>query len=73
MIDMKTDDFARRGIDSENESEWRAFRYVMGEMSPAEADAFEEILAIDQEMRELVRGARASWRICSNPVRSVTL
>jgi anti-sigma-K factor RskA len=54
MIDMKTDDFARRGTDSENESEWRAFRYVMGEMSPADADAFEEILATDQEMRELV-------------------
>ncbi len=54
MIDMKTDDFARRGIDSENDSEWRAFRYVMGEMSPAEVDAFEEILATDQEMRELV-------------------
>ncbi len=51
---MKTDDFARRGTDSENESEWRAFRYVLGEMSPAEADAFEEILATDQEMRELV-------------------
>ena len=54
MIDMKTDDFARRGIDSENDSEWRAFRYVLGEMSPAEAEAFEEILATDQEMRELV-------------------
>ncbi len=51
---MKTDDFDRRGIDSENESEWRAFRYVLGEMSPAETDAFEEVLAIDQEMRELV-------------------
>jgi anti-sigma-K factor RskA len=54
MIAMKTDDFARRGTDLENESEWRAFRYVLGEMSPAEADAFEEILATDQEMRELV-------------------
>jgi anti-sigma-K factor RskA len=55
MIDMKTDDFAHRGIDSpDGDSAWRAFRYVMGEMSPAEAEAFEETLASDQEARELV-------------------
>ena len=55
MIDMKTDDFARRGIDSpESDSEWRAFRYVLGELSPAETEAFEEVLAADQAMRELV-------------------
>jgi hypothetical protein len=63
MIDMKTDDFARHEADSENESEWRAFRYVMGEMSPAEVDAFEEILATDQEMRELV--ARSTGLVAS--------
>ncbi len=58
---MNTDDFTRRAmIDSpgndspENNLEWRAFRYVLGEMSPAEADAFEEVLATDQETRELV-------------------
>jgi anti-sigma-K factor RskA len=56
MIDMTNDDFTcRAGSESaENDREWSALRYVLGEMSPAEADAFEEILATDQETRELV-------------------
>jgi hypothetical protein len=37
-----------------NDREWQSFRYVLGEMSPAEADAFEESLATDQATRELV-------------------
>jgi anti-sigma-K factor RskA len=37
-----------------NDLEWQSFRYVLGEMSPAEADAFEESLATDQATRELV-------------------
>lgn len=37
-----------------NDAEWRAFRYVLGEMTPPEADAFEEVLATDQAMCERV-------------------
>jgi hypothetical protein len=45
LIDMNAD---------KNDVAWRAFRYVLGEMPPAEADAFEGVLATDQETRELV-------------------
>jgi hypothetical protein len=56
MIDMNNDDFTNRaGSDSAaDDRAWSAMRYVLGEMSPAEADAFEEILATDQGARELV-------------------
>jgi len=53
---MSTDDLKR---DLSNESakadlEWNAQRYVLGEMSPDEIAAFEEILAIDLTACELV-------------------
>jgi hypothetical protein len=56
MIDMNNDDFTSRAVSdtAENDRDWSALRYVLGEMSPAEADAFEEILATDQGARELV-------------------
>jgi len=61
MIDMLADDFARpvedggrEGEVQDNDREWRAFRYILGEMSPVEADSFEQVLATDQETRELV-------------------
>jgi anti-sigma-K factor RskA len=55
MIAMNTDDFKRSPTESaENDREWQALRYVLGEMSPAEVDAFEALLATDQDARELV-------------------
>jgi hypothetical protein len=56
MIEMNTDDFKQtpKSESAENDREWNALRYVLGEMSPDEIEAFEEILATDQEARELV-------------------
>ncbi|HUE16900.1 MAG TPA: hypothetical protein VMR25_22175 [Planctomycetaceae bacterium] len=52
---MKTDkNDADKNDTGTNDLEWQSFRYVLGEMSPAEADAFEESLATDQTTRELV-------------------
>jgi hypothetical protein len=62
MIDLNTDKNDPQENDPHgNDTEWRAFRYVLGEMSPAEADAFEEILATDQATRELV--AQSTWLV----------
>jgi hypothetical protein len=41
--------------------EWQAYRYVLGEMSTDEAAAYEQLLDVDQEARELV--ARATRTI----------
>jgi hypothetical protein len=41
----------------EREIDWQAFLYVSGEMSPAEAETFEDQLAHDQEAREAVAAA----------------
>jgi anti-sigma factor RsiW len=55
MIAMNTDDLKRDPSESaEADREWNALRYVLGEMSPDEAEAFEAILAADQDARELV-------------------
>jgi hypothetical protein len=35
-----------------DDREWQCLRYVLGEMSAAETEAFEELLATDQETRE---------------------
>jgi anti-sigma factor RsiW len=53
---MKTDDFKRDPMNesAETDREWLAQRYVLGEMSPDEIEAFEAILATDQAARELV-------------------
>jgi len=37
--------------------DWTAFRYVSGDLSPAEASAFESILGDDQDAREAVAAA----------------
>lgn len=39
---------------SPDELSWQAFRYISGEMLPAEVDQFEERLAVDQVVREAV-------------------
>ena len=55
MIAMNTDDFKRGPSESaETDPEWNALRYVLGEMSADEVETFETILAIDQDVRELV-------------------
>jgi anti-sigma-K factor RskA len=56
MIEMNTDDLKRdlSNESAETDREWHAQRYVLGEMSPDEMEAFEEILATDQAARELV-------------------
>jgi hypothetical protein len=56
MIDMKTDDLKRDLSDESAKAdlEWNAQRYVLGEMSPDEIAAFEEILAADLTACELV-------------------
>jgi anti-sigma factor RsiW len=56
MIEMNTDDFKQSPMSesAENDREWSALRYVLGEMSPDEMQAFEEILESDQDTRELV-------------------
>jgi hypothetical protein len=41
----------------ENQLEWSAFCYAAGELSPAEAAAFEELLAQDQSAREALARA----------------
>jgi hypothetical protein len=41
----------------DREIDWQAFLYVSGEMSPAEAETFEDQLAHDQEAREAVAAA----------------
>lgn len=40
--------------------EWQAFRYVLGEMSADEAQAYEQLLDVDQDARELVARATAT-------------
>ena len=39
---------------ADDDRQWQAFRYVLGEMSPDESQAYEQLLADDQEARELV-------------------
>ncbi len=53
---MNSDDFKQSSTSesAEIDREWKALRYVLGEMSSDEIEAFEEILATDQETRELV-------------------
>lgn len=53
---MNADDFAHSMEDEiqNDDREWRAFRYILGEMSLAESEAFEQVLATDQTTRELV-------------------
>lgn len=53
---MNTDDLKRGPMSesAETDREWNAQRYVLGEMSPDEMEAFESILATDQAARELV-------------------
>jgi hypothetical protein len=65
MIDMNADDFAHPMEDElrEDDREWRALRYVLGEMSPVESEDFEHVLATDQETRELV--ARSTGLVTS--------
>src|ERR1700685_1826130 len=48
---MNTDN---RNPDETSDREWRAFRYVSGEMAADEIDDFERLLADDQSARELV-------------------
>jgi anti-sigma factor RsiW len=71
MIHMKTDDFNREPSSEsvETDREWNAQRYVLGEMSPEEMEAFEEILATDQAARELVA---QSTRLVTNLVAAAT-
>jgi hypothetical protein len=56
MIEMSTDDLKRDLSDQSAKAdlEWNAQRYVLGEMSPDEMAAFEEILATDLTACELV-------------------
>jgi hypothetical protein len=44
-------------MDEQRELDWLAFRYIAGELSPQERDAFEQRLAEDQTAREAVASA----------------
>ena len=44
-------------VEHDSDIFWQAFRYVAGEMSPAEAESFEHCLDQDQEAREAVARA----------------
>ena len=43
--------------DRDRDIDWQAFLYVSGDMSPADAETFEDRLATDQEAREAVAAA----------------
>jgi uncharacterized membrane protein len=51
---MNAEDFSGLSDSHGDDREWQCLRYVLGEMPAAEADAFEELLAADQEAREQV-------------------
>src|SRR5579862_7937213 len=61
---MNTDNFSPLPSDDSlraSGDEWQAFRYVLGEMSADEAQAYEQLLDVDQDARELV--ARATGTV----------